>query len=107
MTLAHTTDKSKKGENVFDTNNQSKDWQKLNQAIDNAETQVPCTSYPEAFFPDKGKVGPELAWALEICKSCPVQIQCAEYGIKHESEGIWGGLTSTTRAKIRSKRQAA
>lgn len=92
---------------MFDYKDQSKDWQKLNEAIDKAETQVPCTSFPDAFFPDKGKIGPELAWALEACRTCPIQIQCAEYGIKYESEGIWGGLTSGTRKRLRSKRQAA
>lgn len=92
---------------MFESNQQSRAWLSLNEAIDKAETQIPCTGYPEAFFPDKGKIGPELAWALEACKSCPVQLQCAEYGIKYESEGIWGGLTSSTRSKIRAKRQVA
>lgn len=41
------------------------------------------------------------AEAKKICMSCQYQPQCAEWGIKHETHGMWGGLTPRERQKIR------
>lgn len=39
--------------------------------------------------------------ALEVCKSCPVRIECKTYAIAHRiREGTWGGMTASQRAKI-------
>lgn len=59
------------------------------------------------WFPEKearsiGQI--EVNFAKSICRSCPHQAECAEWGIKYEAHGIWGGLVSRERYKIRSKR---
>lgn len=41
--------------------------------------------------------------AREICKRCDHIVECAEWGIKYESYGMWGGLTPADRAKARRK----
>jgi WhiB family transcriptional regulator, redox-sensing transcriptional regulator len=41
--------------------------------------------------------------AKAICKECPVMQACLEWGIAHESFGIWGGTSPRERMKIRRK----
>jgi len=59
------------------------------------------------WFPEKadGSMNTvEMAMAKSICNSCPHKAECAEWGIKNESFGIWGGLTETDRRPIRRAR---
>jgi WhiB family redox-sensing transcriptional regulator len=43
--------------------------------------------------------------AKQICSACPYQIRCAEWAIeKHETLGIWGGLTPRERRDIARSR---
>jgi hypothetical protein len=42
--------------------------------------------------------------AKSICLACPHKIECAEWGIQKELYGIWGGLTSLDRKRIRGTR---
>jgi hypothetical protein len=83
--------------------NQLKTWQMLNQAIDDAKEQIPCTNYPELFFPDKAD-GESAGQAKRLCRSCPVLAQCGIYGIQFERYGVWGGLTPVERRAIRKAR---
>jgi len=58
----------------------------------------------DLFFPEKeglpfGNI--EIAMAKRICQSCPHQAECAEWGIKKEIFGIWGGLLPIDRKRIR------
>lgn len=39
--------------------------------------------------------------AREICRSCPIQRTCLQWGVLYEDEGMWGGLT---RDEIRKQR---
>jgi WhiB family redox-sensing transcriptional regulator len=42
--------------------------------------------------------------ARRICSGCPVQAECATYGIENnEPTGIWGGLSKKDRDRLRSK----
>ena len=41
--------------------------------------------------------------AKKICKGCPVQTDCADWGIKNEDSGIWGGMDAKDRQKRRGK----
>lgn len=45
--------------------------------------------------------GTEVAAAW--CLSCPVQLECAEAGLR-EPFGVWGGLSERQRARIRKQR---
>lgn len=44
------------------------------------------------------------AMVQRICSTCPVQVECLQEGM-HVSEGagIWGGLTSNARRRLRYK----
>lgn len=43
--------------------------------------------------------------AIEICKKCPVKMQCLEHAITTpENFGVWGGATPEQRAIIRRTR---
>lgn len=56
---------------------------------------------PELFFLEKGdNLGPKVR---AICAGCDHKIECAEWGIKHETFGIWGGLTPRERQRIRKQ----
>ncbi len=42
--------------------------------------------------------------AVEICKECFHKVDCAEWGIRYEKWGVWGGLTPLERIRVRRKR---
>jgi WhiB family redox-sensing transcriptional regulator len=44
--------------------------------------------------------------AKSICQNCRHRTECAEWGIKNEAYGVWGGLTEIERKKIRRVRNA-
>jgi WhiB family redox-sensing transcriptional regulator len=54
----------------------------------------------ELWFPDKGG---DTTPAKKICNQCIHITECAEWGIKHEAFGIWGGIASRERQHIRKK----
>jgi hypothetical protein len=39
--------------------------------------------------------------AINVCNGCPHLAECAEWGIKRERFGTWGGLTAVKRTRIR------
>ena len=58
----------------------------------------------ELWFPDKGGDVTGVSKALRICHQCIHRLECAEWGIHNETQGIWGGLTAQQRRVIRRKR---
>lgn len=57
------------------------------------------------FYPEKkgpAVFPPELRAA---CNTCPVQHECAEWGIHYEDHGFWGGMTTYQRAHERARRK--
>lgn len=54
----------------------------------------------ELWFPDKGG---DTRPAKKICDQCIHKTECAEWGIKHELIGVWGGLSGFERRLIRRK----
>lgn len=72
------------------------------------EKRASCLGFPAViFYPEDIK--PETsAQALEICRNCPVRLQCLEQAlIRNESEGIWGGTLPQERRSIRRKKITA
>jgi WhiB family redox-sensing transcriptional regulator len=55
----------------------------------------------DLFFPQKKMR--VTSQAVEACKACPVVKECAEWSIKHEIHGYWGGMTAHERAQIRAR----
>lgn len=92
---------------MFSNSSQIRDWSKLQHARDQATEEPQCYNYPDAFFPDKGGSAQpgETEWAKQTCAVCPLQMLCAEYGVRWERHGIWGGLSSRQRQGIRRKRR--
>ena len=66
--------------------------------------QANCLSVgdPELFFP----VGVErtsreqIRAAKKVCENCIHKIQCLEFAIENEVQGIWGGLSDNERRRI-------
>ena len=58
--------------------------------------------FPERFEQAFGNI--EINMAKKICLSCTHRTECAEWGIKKEIHGIWGGLLETDRRLIRRQR---
>lgn len=40
----------------------------------------------------------------QVCEDCPFRVECAEYAIAHEFDGMWGGLTPKQRMLARRER---
>jgi WhiB family redox-sensing transcriptional regulator len=64
-----------------------------------------CLRLPtEVFFPeDQGRHGLRARQlrAMQICRSCPVLVQCREHALRTpEVHGIWGATTPRERAQI-------
>lgn len=59
-----------------------------------------CTETdPDAFFPDKGD---STAAAKSVCAGCTVVEQCLRYALETDTRfGVWGGLSSLERSRIR------
>lgn len=84
---------------MFTSFQQKRDLLHLFELADqSAASDILCGNYPEAFTPDNGE-SPAIARAL--CNECPIKQACAEYGIKYERRGIYGGLTALERRNIR------
>lgn len=82
---------------------QLNDYTELAKAISAAEVNPECYNYPDAFFPEVGDAGSDSLWAKKMCSECPVLAQCADYAIKWEDHGVWGGLSPRQRQKLRSR----
>jgi WhiB family redox-sensing transcriptional regulator len=82
---------------------------KLNDTIEFRDALCKYTD-PEIFFPatrnnNKDEcLNENNKTAIEICKKCNHEIDCAAYAIiRPNLYGIWGGLTNTDRQRIRKK----
>lgn len=59
-------------------------------------------SDPEAWFPGGGTPSPEKNPAIRLCQACPVQMLCLQFAmVNNEQYGIWGGLNSRQRSRLR------
>lgn len=61
--------------------------------------------WPEMWFQNNERSGVSLI-AVDICKTCPVMAECAEYAIdRPELVGIWGATTTLQRQKARRRKR--
>jgi WhiB family redox-sensing transcriptional regulator len=62
------------------------------------------TGSGDSWFPEPGQgLFFDTTYARSICGRCIHQTECAEWGIRYEKFGIWGGLTERDRKVIRRK----
>ncbi len=74
----------------------------LAEAIKKHGEPVCQTRDPEMWFPEAGGESYEMRVAKKYCGQCPVQRECAIYGIVSvEIYGIWGGLSPRQRQDVR------
>lgn len=94
---------------MFDSRDQLEDMRKLWKAMDKADQAPPCENFPDAFFPDYSLPGSMMLnnMAKSLCAQCPIKAQCAEYGIRWESQGIYGGISPRERQQMRSTLRSA
>lgn len=75
---------------------ESSDWQSQAACKGNNKNHFP----PERVERDKNKVA-RVARAMEICRKCPVRVQCLEYSLENrEPAGIWGGVDEKERNQM-------
>jgi hypothetical protein len=58
--------------------------------------------FPERDDPENRKLL-DPSYAKSICRSCIHKTECAQWGIKNERFGIWGGLTEYERTLLRTR----
>jgi WhiB family redox-sensing transcriptional regulator len=59
---------------------------------------------PELFFPvgTPGRVLTQVDQAKQICRDCPVRVDCLSWALRHSlAFGIWGGTTEEERQSVR------
>ena len=68
-------------------------------------TSATCRGIGLEFFiqENNNATSSEERKAKSICKECPVMQACLEWGLAHESHGIWGGTSPRERMQIRKK----
>ena len=87
---------------MFKSDEQRQDLAALIDAMNNAPEIPGCTSAPDLWFPDyEGHNSDEWKFINRICGQCPISVMCAEYAIKHDEVGIWGGLTTKQRRRVK------
>ena len=93
----------------FGSHTETSDWLILCDAIEEHGWDVPCTSAPDLYFPEKGdgnasEVRGELAlanMAKDACLDCPVMLLCRDFAVLHKKQyGIWGGTNLNERKAI-------
>ena len=59
----------------------------------------------EFFYPPEDNERDVSIYALgkTICSGCRVRRECLDWGMRHESFGLWGGLSPRERLSLRSK----
>jgi hypothetical protein len=98
-----------RGVHLFQNRLAKEKWDALNDAIDAAPVVVPCQNTdPDVWFSDKDSQdvhssASTIRQAKAFCKMCPVKQLCLEYAIVNdEPHGIWGGLSTVDRRKLRN-----
>ena len=69
-------------------------------------TQACKSVDPDLFFPEDYDDRLAVLKAKNICKSCPLNVECLVYAVKDSSlEGIWGATTPNERKNMRRRKR--
>ena len=90
---------------MFDSRDQLEDMRQLWKAIDEMKFPPPCENFPDAFHADQYSSGyiSMINMAKSLCAECPIKAHCAEYGVRWEMDGIWGGISPRERQELRAE----
>lgn len=81
-------------EYFFDTDFEAHSWRELAACHDRTDVD---------FFPSTDDLG-AMAAAKEVCRGCVVVDDCLQFAIEtNQPDGIWGGLSTKERARVRRK----
>ena len=71
--------------------------------------QALCRKFndPEIWFPNEAGKSDEGQEAKDICKQCLVIDACLEWALANNEQGIWGGMGSSQRARLKTTRRRA
>lgn len=61
---------------------------------------------PELFFPigDTGPALVQIEEAKQVCRTCPVAVECLEWALETAQEaGVWGGTSEDERRLMRKR----
>lgn len=50
-----------------------------------------------------GQLRERVEAAKNLCGTCPIVAECADWGVRHERYGVWGGLSERERTAIRAR----
>lgn len=58
---------------------------------------------PDDFFPENGPAPDDK---LDLCRACPVRLQCLNYALENGiDDGLWGGMYGRARQRLRWQNQ--
>lgn len=66
----------------------------------------PCTEFhTDMYYPNSSQAN-ELEYRAirDACNGCGMQEPCLEWGLRHETHGVWGGVNPVGRERIRKER---
>lgn len=76
----------------------------LAEAIRERGTPVCQETDPDLWFPEVGGDNFQFRTAKKFCQRCPVKTECLNVAlVNNEQFGIWGGLTTKERLRLRKK----
>lgn len=63
--------------------------------------EAACKEHPTSWWFPENSHDPKTKQARSICKTCPVRIDCLDFALARNDEGIWAGYTMRQRRKLR------
>lgn len=64
--------------------------------------EAACRGSGLDWFPSRHDLRAEAA-AINVCRTCPHQVECLAWAVEHDECGIWGGVTERERRRVRDR----
>jgi WhiB family redox-sensing transcriptional regulator len=76
------------------------DWRQMGSCADQD---------PELFFPigTGPAAGGQVQQAKAVCGRCPVSMQCLQWAMDTQQQGVWGGMTDDERRRLSHRKGRA
>lgn len=56
-----------------------------------------CVDVDTSVFYPRQRIRGAIGYAKQICALCPIAIECRDYALAHDLDGVWGGTTQDER----------